>query len=138
MNNKCFLSLILCVVLGLLVSNTAQAKLANLNEAEKALKKKQWAAAEAVYDKYFDQMRCSVDCKGYGELFFKKGWCELKQQKWKEAANSFEQCYKKFLPSLRNPNKYHKISLKYWADACFQMGEYEDAARLYQKYLAEK
>lgn len=122
----------------LLIAN-ALAQSVNFHTADKALKAKQWAKAEAEYERIMSPhlTRCgSPTTAQFGPVYFKKGWCELKQQKWQEAMQSFEQCYKKFPSTSDHPNKYHKKSLRYWADAAYGAGDYKTAAKLYQKYIA--
>ncbi|MFK7910147.1 MAG: tol-pal system YbgF family protein [Akkermansiaceae bacterium] len=124
----------------LLLPTIALAQGLNFSEADKALKAKQWAKAEAEYERQMAPYltRCgSPMVAKFGPVYFKKGWSEMKQDKWKEAMLSFETCYKKYPAMWDNPNRCHNKALRYWAEAAYQAGDCETAARLYRKYLTE-
>ena len=92
----------------------------------------------------------------FGLIYYRKGLCELKlasiakranqlkgAAKWFElAAKSFESCYKKFPNDAKgmakSTNTAHKAALQRWAEASMGMGEYKEAIKLYQKFLAER
>ena len=78
----------------------------------------------------------------FGVTWYRKGICELKLKRWEDAAKSFETCYQKY------PNKgakvdgsgniFNKRSLLRWGEA-EQGGEnYEQAIRLFKKFLEER
>jgi len=138
--NSAGTKVIISVLLGLLLASVSHAIPLNLAAADKALKAEKWAEAETEYERVMDpyQTRCGSSIVArFGPVYFKKGWCELKQQKWKEAMASFEACYKKY-PSTQNfQNPYHKKSLRYWAEAAYGAGEHQESAKIYRKYLVE-
>lgn len=92
----------------------------------------------------------------FGVIWYRKGLCELRLAgiakrdnqldaagKWfGMAAKSFEACYKKFpngaagMPQTNNGS--HKASLQRWAEANMGKGEYQEAIKLYKKFLAER
>ncbi|MEJ6572035.1 MAG: tetratricopeptide repeat protein [Akkermansiaceae bacterium] len=92
----------------------------------------------------------------FGVIYYRKGLCELKladvakrannreaAAKWFElAAKSFESCYKKYPNGAagmpQSTNTSHKAALQRWAEANMGMGEYKEAIKLYQKFLAER
>ncbi|MCP5536679.1 MAG: tetratricopeptide repeat protein [Akkermansiaceae bacterium] len=92
----------------------------------------------------------------FGLIYYRKGLCELKlagiekrdnklkgAAKWFElAAKSFESCYKEYPNGAKGMpqtiNTSHKAALQRWAEASMGMGEYKEAIKLYQKFLAER
>jgi hypothetical protein len=63
-------------------------------------------------------------------LAFKRGWCALKLEMWKEAGEWFESSY-----GFRDPkeNPYYKLALRGWADAAAGAGDLELSVRIYKK-----
>ncbi len=104
-----------------------------------AISEKEWAQAEAKIEKLLANQRCALAIKAsvFGAVYFKKGWCEYRQKKWAEAIGSFKACYQKFPSNRNDKNQYHHESLRRWADALYMMKDYEEAARLYRKYISE-
>lgn len=92
----------------------------------------------------------------FGIIYYRKGLCELKlagiakrarqttdAQKWFEAAaTSFEKCYTDFPNGGANMaptvNTAHKTSLQRRAEAKMGLKDYDEALRLYVKFLAER
>ncbi|MBT8037633.1 MAG: hypothetical protein KJO21_08825 [Verrucomicrobiae bacterium] len=92
----------------------------------------------------------------FGVIWYRKGLCELRlagvtkranqleaSGKWFDlAVKSFDTCYTKFpngaagMPQTVNGS--HKASLQRWAEACMGKAEYEEAVKLYQKFIAER
>lgn len=92
----------------------------------------------------------------FGTIYYRKGVVEIKLAndaklannladagKWfEEAAKSFQTCYEKFPNGAegmaKTVNSNHKASLQRWAEAQMGMKKYEEAIKLYQKYLLER
>jgi hypothetical protein len=107
-------------------------------EADGLLAKGDWKAAYAVIERAHAAMD-GVDLTKipawYQQLAFKRGWCALKLEMWKEAGEWFETSYRKYPDPKDNP--YHKLALRGWADAAAGAGELELSVRLHQRYLTE-
>jgi TolA-binding protein len=118
--------------------------LAAIETIDVAMKKQEWAKAESDLISIIKNLghpsypRETI----LSELFFKKGWCEFNQKKWKEAGKSFETCYKDFPDKpKKEPSaeslRFRRESLRYWADALYNLEDYEGAAKLYRHYIKE-
>ena len=107
------------------------------DDANELLESGDWKNSEELLEKVieFHTSRDLVTPRPIGSLLFKKGWCELKQQKWAEAQKSFKWCYKKYPDIKKNP--YHRLALRGWADAAMGSGDLETAAKIYRKYIEE-
>jgi len=78
----------------------------------------------------------------FGAIYYRKGLCELKLRKWKEAAHSFEICYRDF-PNAHettngNINAFQKRALLKWGEAAMGAGEWELALSQFRKFLEER
>lgn len=107
-------------------------------EADGLLAKGDWKAAYAVIEKAhaaMDRVELTKTPAWYQQLVFKRGWCALKLEKWKEAGECFERSYRNSPNPKENP--YYKLALRGWADAAAGAGDLELSVRLYRKYLAE-
>lgn len=107
-------------------------------EADRLLEKGEWNAAYAVIEKAhaaMDRVDLTKIPAWYQQLVFKRGWCALKLEKWKEAAQSFERSYRNYRDP--NDNPYYNLALRGWADAAAGAGDLELSVRLYKKYLTE-
>ena len=128
-------------VFGLLLITPIQAdsiKLLN-DKVDAAMKEKNWKSAEARIENFFEALghRTSKNLNR-GTLQFKQGWCEFKQEKWTEASRSFERCYKKYAPKKGTTNPYHNLSLRYWAEAQYHLGNHQQSSKLFMKHFREK
>ena len=96
--------------------------------------------AEILLEKIVNPGRCRVDFQPsvYGPIYFKYGTCLLKQKKWKDAARSFEKCYKNFPSKENDINPYHNLSLRYWAEAEYHLGNHQTSSKLFMKHFHEK
>lgn len=78
----------------------------------------------------------------FGAIHYRKGLCELKLRKWKEAAHSFEICYRDFPNSPEatngNINAFQKRALLKWGEAAMGAGEWELALSQFRKFLGER
>ena len=107
-------------------------------EVDGLLARGDWKAAYAVIEKAhaaMDRVELTKIPAWYQQLVFKRGWCALKLEKWKEAAQSFERSYRNYRDPNENP--YYNLALRGWADAAAGAGDLELSVRLYKKYLTE-
>lgn len=78
----------------------------------------------------------------FGAIYYRKGLCELKLRKWKEAAHSFEICYRDFPnpPEATNGNinAFQKRALLKWGEAAMGGSEWELALSQFRKFLGER
>ena len=92
----------------------------------------------------------------FGTIYYRKGLVELKlasnakrdkkladANKWfEEAGKSFQVCYEKFPNGAEGMaetiNTSHKASLQRWAESKMGMKAYEEAIKLYTKFLTER
>jgi tetratricopeptide (TPR) repeat protein len=75
----------------------------------------------------------------FGVSWYRKGVCELKLQKWQDAAQSFQKCYQDYPNRSRDVgNPYNKRALLRWGEALQGAGDAAGAIRLYNKFLAER
>jgi tetratricopeptide (TPR) repeat protein len=126
----------------LLLISSAKANSLRLivKEADLAIENQDWAAAEVLLARIVDSGRCRThyQLSLYGPIYFNYGICKLKKKNWKDAARSFEKCYKKFPSRKGDINPYHILSLRYWAEAEYFLGNHEDSSKLFVKYFREK
>lgn len=77
----------------------------------------------------------------FGIIFYRKGLCEMKLKRWKEAMASFETCYRDF-PNGKNVkdggNIYQKLALLKWAESAMGAEEWEMALARFAKFIAER
>jgi tetratricopeptide (TPR) repeat protein len=78
----------------------------------------------------------------FGVLWYRRGLCELRLNKYAEAMKSFETCYRDFPNQGANAqgggNPYHKKSLLKWGEAAQGAEDYQQAIRMYKKFLDER
>jgi tetratricopeptide (TPR) repeat protein len=76
----------------------------------------------------------------FGWFWYHRGFCELKLNKFEEAASSFKNCYEKYpnKQGAENVNTYHKKALLKWGEAAQGMENYDEAIKQYKKFLAER
>lgn len=156
-------ALFVCVFSLLAIALPQDAKAQNLNEqmsqANLAWKERKYDKCQALFERitsvYSGRAPMLYGPK-FGVIWYRKGLCELRlaneakrknalgdSQKWFEkAAKSFEECYKKYpngAPGMaQSTNTAHKACLQRWAEANMGLGEYKQALKLYQKFLAER
>ncbi|WP_341407089.1 tetratricopeptide repeat protein [Luteolibacter soli] len=79
----------------------------------------------------------------FGVTWYRKGICELRLKRWDDAAKSFEICYNKY-PNPRgngtadSGNLYNKRALLRWGEAAQGAAKYEEAIRLFNKFMEER
>ncbi|MBK1832568.1 tetratricopeptide repeat protein [Roseibacillus ishigakijimensis] len=76
----------------------------------------------------------------FGWFWYHRGFCELKLNKFEEAANSFKNCYEKYpnKPDAQSVNTYHIRALLKWGEAAQGQEDYETAIKQFKKFLAER
>jgi tetratricopeptide (TPR) repeat protein len=80
----------------------------------------------------------------FGVTWYRKGICELRLKRWEDAAKSFETCYNKYPNPGGNGGKgersnlYHKRALLRWGEAAQGASKYEEALRLFRKFMEER
>jgi len=78
-----------------------------------------------------------------GVIYYRKGICEMKLGKFKEAMGSFEICYKDY-PNKPDPsgkpggNVFNKRALLKWGEAAQANEQYQEAIELYKKFILER
>ncbi len=77
----------------------------------------------------------------FGIIFYRKGLCEMKLKRWKEAMASFETCYRDF-PNGKavkdGGNIDHKMALLKWAESAMGAEEWEVALARFAKFINER
>ena len=102
-----------------------------------------WSEALAILQnatKTYDARAMELFGPKFGWFWYHQGFCELKLNKFSEAAESFKTCYEKYgnKQGSENTNSYHKKSLLKWAEAAQGAQNYDEAIKLYKKFLAER
>ncbi len=141
---------------GTVKAQNLQALLSNANTAHK---QGDYAACHGILTRVtekFGKRAPMLYGPKFGVVYYRKGLCELKlagiakrarqsadSKKWFEAAaTSFEACYTKFPNGAANmpptKNTAHKQALQRWAETQMGIKNYDEALRLYEKYLAER
>lgn len=109
-------------------------KLADAIDVE--LQKGNWEEAEKDIDRFFNLYGDRDLAKipdFYQQMFFKRGWCALKLKKWSTAIASFKTSYNSYRNLKTNP--YRNLALRGWAEAAFESGDAQTAAKIYHRYL---
>lgn len=74
-----------------------------------------------------------------GVLWYRRGVCENRLNRFDDAMKSFETCYRDFPPDKDGAgNLYHKLALLKWGDAALGAEQFDLAIRQYKKFLAER
>lgn len=101
----------------------------------------QWNDALATLQKAIDDFGQNTNGIGpqFGVVYYRKGLCEGRLGRWEAARQSFEECYTRFpnRGATDAVNPVHKLALFEWANATMQTGQYEEAIRIYRKFLQE-
>ncbi len=78
----------------------------------------------------------------FGDIFYRKGFSELKLGKFDEAMKSFEKTYTDFPNDEKNiakgRNSFEKMALLKWGEAAMGAGDYELAISQWKKFLEER
>ncbi len=117
---------------------TLNAKATDLMKADK------WAEALQVLTECtnrFDGTALTLYGPQFGVTWYRKGICELRLQKWDDAAKSFETCYQKYANKQDNAgssNIFAKRALLQWGNAAMGGEDWETALRMFKKFLQER
>ena len=151
----CF-PLLIVAMSGTLKAQDLQTQMAKSNEAYKA---QQYNECQDILQRIvnnFGRRAPMLYGPKFGGVYYRKGLVELKlandakrannladTTKWfKEASKSFQTCYEKFPNGAegmaKTTNTVHKSALQRWAESQMGMKAYEDAIKLYKKFLAER
>lgn len=77
----------------------------------------------------------------FGVIYYRKGICEMKLEKWDDAIKSFETCYRDFPndgAAAGGGNVYHKRALLKWGETAMAMEDWALAIRQFNKFLEER
>lgn len=76
----------------------------------------------------------------FGDIYYRKGFCELRLRMYDEAMKSFEICYRDFpnRDGVLPGNRFQKMALLRSAEAAVGAQKYEEALKLFQKFLDER
>ena len=115
-----------------------------VNKALGAMKQEQWAEALAfntqAVERYGKNQPLQLFGPQFGTIYYRKGICEMKLQKFAEAARSFETCWKDF-PNKEKAgggNVFEKMALLKWGEAAMGAKDWEVALAQFQKFLKER
>ncbi len=70
----------------------------------------------------------------FGWFWYQKGKCESALLDWSSAKASYKTCYKNFATRRKTHCYYNTYALFRWAEACYQLHEYEEAYGLLQEF----
>lgn len=116
-----------------------------VNKGLAAMKQNQWEEAlafnqEAV-ERFGGKNALQLFGPQFGNIYYRKGICELKLNKFEEAAKSFEATYKDFPNAGKaagGGNLFEKMALLKWGEAAMGGGDYELAITQWKKFLEER
>lgn len=108
-----------------------------------AMKEKNWERALEFNTRAITRFGGGQAFRDYGAqfgiIYYRKGLCELKLKRWKDAMLSFETCYRDFPnPGKENANPYQKMALRKWAEAAMGDEQWELALARFSKFIAER
>ncbi len=114
--------------------------------ALKAMKAERWEEAlelnkQAIGNRDPKQLKMLFSAK-FGTIYYRKGICEMQLQKWDEAIESFETCYKEF-PNGKDQgaareNPFEKMALLRWAEAATGGGDWQTGIDKFLQFLKER
>ncbi|MGJ8676771.1 MAG: tetratricopeptide repeat protein [Akkermansiaceae bacterium] len=127
--------------------------------ANEAWKNKEYEKCQSIFAKIVTEHGSNAMAEWgpkFGNIYYSKGVCELGLaqiakrakddagfKKWSlEASKSLQACYKDFPNDAeskkKSTNTRHKMSLQRWAEAQMNLENYDEAAKLYGQFLAER
>lgn len=73
----------------------------------------------------------------FGTIYYRKGVCELKLEKWAEAMESFRICHEDFpnKAGAMNENQFENLALLRWADAAIGAEQWKQALTILDEYF---
>ncbi|MES2660294.1 MAG: tetratricopeptide repeat protein [Verrucomicrobiota bacterium] len=142
-----FLSRVCAVSLLFMVSAFSQdATLESLIEGSRvAMKEKNWEQALELNTRAVTRFGSNQPLREYGAqfgiIFYRKGLCEMKLKRWKDAMLSFETCYRDFPNDAgvkEGGNNYQKLALLKWGESAMGAEEWELALARFAKFIEER
>lgn len=115
-----------------------------VNKALGAMKQEQWAEALAfntqAVERYGKNKPLQLFGPQFGTIYYRKGICEMKLQKFTQAMTSFETCWKDFpnKDKAGGGNVFEKMALLKWGEAAMGAKDWEVALIQFQKFLKER
>lgn len=116
-----------------------------VNKGLEAMKANQWEQALAFNQEAVERFggKNAIQLYGpqFGNIWYRKGICELKLNKFDEAAKSFEVTYKDFPNAgevAGGGNLFEKMALLKWGEAAMGAADYELAITQWKKFLEER
>ncbi|MDB4538124.1 hypothetical protein N9230_05890, partial [Akkermansiaceae bacterium] len=112
-----------------------------------AMRAGEWEKAHALLKRAtdaFDGRAPTLIGPRFGWFWYHQGYCELKLRLFDEATKSFEKCYKKYANKSgvddknQSVNLYHTKSLLMWGHAAKGGEKWDDAIKMYNKFLQER
>jgi tetratricopeptide (TPR) repeat protein len=142
------LASVLCAIPLVLSLPTASAEEADIrtlvNDSISAMNAEKWEEALALNTRavtaFGKNNPAKIHGPKFGEIYYRKGLCELKLRKYADAVKSFEACYRDFPNVDGKPagNRFHKMALLLQAEASVGAEQYEEALKLFDKFLKER
>lgn len=115
-----------------------------VNKALASMKAGKWEQAlafnKAAVDRFGGKIALQLFGPQFGNIYYRKGVCELKLKKFGAAMESFETTYKDF-PNKGNDgggNLFEKKALLKWGEAAMGAEDYELAINQWKKFLKER
>ncbi len=136
-----------CAVSWLLVVAATAAAVTPLEalvaDSRAAMTAKQWEQALELNARAIELFGGADAIRDYGPqfgiIYYRKGLCEMKLGRWKEAMASFETCYRDFPNDGKaDGNTYQKMALRKWAESAMGAGQWELAISNFAKFIAER
>lgn len=119
-----------------------------VNKALIAMKAGQWEEAYAAnkdcVERFGKNSKVARQLYGsqFGTIWYRRGICELKLNKFEDAMKSFETCYKDYPNGGNAPpgggNPYNKMALLKWGEAAMGAENFELAITQWKKFLGER
>ena len=112
------------------------------DDSLRAIRQERWADAHGMLQAATDAAGKKVALAKFGPqfgvIYYRKGLCELKLERWKDAASSFQSCYKDFANRGGNDNPFEKQALLKWGEAAMGAEDWATALRQFKKFTAER
>ena len=110
------------------------------NKAVSAMKRAEWDAAAAIFEETIGATPPEVRAQlgpAFGLFYYHLGLCQNQLGQHAAASRQFEICYKKYAnrKHAKSINPYHTLSLNHWAQAEQAQGRYNNALKLYRKFV---
>lgn len=109
------------------------------------MKRGQWQKAHEAFQRIIAEWSNDAFYKEFppfGTVYYNRGFCEMKLKQYQEAAKSFEICYRDFPDKQAQDgeaggfNVYRKTAVFQWAAAEQYQENWEEAIKLYKKFIS--